>query len=200
MTVNAIIKRRPLILVIAALAIGLILGFVIGRALGATSSGGNPRAEIIMESGGTIVVELDPASAPITVKNFIALASDGFYNGLTFHRIIPGFMIQGGDPDGTGTGGSSSPIKGEFSANGITNNISHGRGVISMARRGGDNDSATSQFFITNTDRPDLDGQYAAFGRVIEGMEVIDMISAVPTDSNARPLTPVVIKSIKVIK
>jgi peptidyl-prolyl cis-trans isomerase B (cyclophilin B) len=200
MTVNAIIKRRPLLLVILALAIGLILGFVIGRSLGANSNGGNPRAEITMESGGTIVVELDPASAPITVKNFISLASDGFYNGLTFHRVIPGFMIQGGDPDGTGTGGSSSAIKGEFSDNGVTNNISHVRGVISMARRGNDYDSATSQFFITSADRLDLDGQYAAFGHVVKGMEVIDMISALPTDSNDKPLTDVVIKSIKIIK
>jgi peptidyl-prolyl cis-trans isomerase B (cyclophilin B) len=197
---GAIIKRRPLVIVALALAIGLILGLAVGRALCVPSNGGNPRAEIIMESGGTIVVELDPESAPITVRNFITLASDGFYDGLTFHRVIPGFMIQGGDPDGTGMGGSSTPIKGEFSANGVANNLSHGRGVISMARRGGDSDSATSQFFITNADRPDLDGQYAAFGRVVSGMEVVDMISAVPTDVNDKPLTPVVIKSIKVKK
>ncbi|MDR0875720.1 MAG: peptidylprolyl isomerase [Clostridiales Family XIII bacterium] len=155
--------------------------------------------EITMESGGVITLELDPEAAPITVENFLKLVNEGFYDGLTFHRIIPGFMIQGGDPIGNGTGGSEEYIKGEFSGNGVDNPISHTRGVISMARQQ-DPDSARSQFFITNADRPDLDGGYAAFGTVIAGMDVIDEISAVPTDSKDRPLEPVVIGTIKEIK
>jgi peptidyl-prolyl cis-trans isomerase B (cyclophilin B) len=161
--------------------------------------GDKPIIEITMESGGTIVVELDPEAAPVTVANFLKLVNEGFYDGLTFHRIIPNFMIQGGDPTGTGAGGSEEYIKGEFSANGVDNPISHARGVISMARAQ-DPDSARSQFFITNTDRPDLDGGYAAFGTVVSGLDVIDEISAVPTDSKDRPLEPVVIKTIKEIK
>jgi peptidyl-prolyl cis-trans isomerase B (cyclophilin B) len=165
----------------------------------------SPRVEIVMESGGTILLELDAKTAPITVENFLALAKDGFYDGLTFHRIIPGFMIQGGDPEGTGGGGSSETIKGEFEVNGVKNSISHKRGVISMARVDDmnpttteDYNSASSQFFITNTDSTFLDGSYAAFGRVIEGMDVVDEISAVPTDASDKPLEPVVIKTVKV--
>ncbi|GHU63832.1 peptidyl-prolyl cis-trans isomerase [Clostridia bacterium] len=155
--------------------------------------------EITMENGGVIVLELDAEVAPITVANFLKLVKEGFYDGLTFHRIIPGFMIQGGDPKGTGMGGSDEQIKGEFSGNGVSNPISHVRGVISMARSQNPN-SASSQFFITNTDAIFLDGQYAAFGTVVSGLETVDEISAVPTDGNDYPKEPVVIKTIKVIE
>lgn len=132
-------------------------------------------AEINIKDYGTIKVELDADTAPITVTNFINLANDGFYDGLTFHRIISGFMIQGGDPDGNGTGGSDHTIKGEFSANGVENDIKHERGVISMARSKMP-DSASSQFFIMHQDADYLDGQYAAFGHVTEGIEIVDAI------------------------
>lgn len=157
----------------------------------------NPVIEITMENGGVITVELDPEAAPATVENYLKLVNEGFYDGLTFHRIIPGFMIQGGDPDGTGTGGSSEKITGEFAANGWENPISHTRGVISMARSQMPN-SASCQFFITNADATFLDGDYAAFGRVLSGMEVVDEISAVETDGGDYPLTPVIIKTIVV--
>lgn len=136
---------------------------------------GKHHAEIEVEKYGTIEVELDADIAPITVTNFVKLAKEGFYDGLTFHRIISGFMIQGGDPKGNGTGGSDKTIKGEFSSNGVENNLSHKRGVISMARSGNP-DSASSQFFIMHKDAPHLDGQYAAFGTVTSGMEVVDKI------------------------
>lgn len=142
---------------------------------GEAASGGKHHAEIEIQDYGTIKVELDADTAPITVANFMKLAEEGFYDGLTFHRIIPGFMIQGGDPNGNGTGGSDENIKGEFAANGVENNISHARGVISMARAQ-DNDSASSQFFIMHQDYPSLDGQYAAFGKVTEGIEIVDKI------------------------
>ncbi|MFQ6805168.1 MAG: peptidylprolyl isomerase [Lachnospiraceae bacterium] len=132
-------------------------------------------AEIQVEDYGTIKVELDADTAPITVTNFVNLANEGFYDGLTFHRIISGFMIQGGDPNGDGTGGSEETITGEFSSNGVENDISHERGVISMARAQ-DPDSASSQFFIMHQDTTSLDGEYAAFGHVTEGMEVVDAI------------------------
>ena len=141
-----------------------------------------------------IVVELNAAAAPITVKNFQTLVNQGFYNGLTFHRIIEGFMIQGGDPEGTGMGGSGNPIKGEFAANGISNPIKHTRGVISMARSKS-YDSASSQFFIVHQTSPHLDGQYAAFGAVVFGMDAVDEIAAIKTDSNDKPTTKVVINS-----
>ncbi len=140
-------------------------------------SKGKHHAEIIIKDYGTIKLELDADTAPITVANFAKLVNEGFYDGLTFHRIISGFMIQGGDPQGNGTGGSGKNIKGEFSANGIKNDISHKRGVISMARSQ-DNDSASSQFFIMHQDGDYLDGQYAAFGKVTEGMEFVDKICA----------------------
>jgi peptidyl-prolyl cis-trans isomerase B (cyclophilin B) len=164
-----------------------------------------PKVEITMQDGGKIVIELDPGAAPKTVENFLKLVGEGFYDGLTFHRIIPGFMIQGGDPQGTGTGGSDENIPGEFSSNGVDNPIKHVRGVISMARSGNDYNSASSQFFITSADVPHLDGDYAAFGHVTEGMEVVDQISAVETTGPSAnpadaPLTPVVIESIKEIK
>ena len=132
--------------------------------------------EIEVADYGTISLELDGKTAPITVENFLNLAKSGFYDGLTFHRIIDGFMIQGGDPEGTGYGGSDETIKGEFTQNGVENGISHVRGVISMARNGRDMDSASSQFFIVQSDSTFLDGQYAAFGHVTDGMEIVDAI------------------------
>ena len=142
-------------------------------------------AEITVKDYGTIKLELDEGTAPITVENFIKLAKDGFYDGLTFHRIMDGFMIQGGDPLGNGTGGSKDKIKGEFTSNGVNNPISHVKGVISMARAN-DPNSASSQFFITVADSTFLDGSYAAFGRVTEGQEVADQIAkdAKPVDNN----------------
>lgn len=153
--------------------------------------------EITMENGGKIKIELDPTAAPITVENFEKLVRQGFYDGLTFHRIIPGFMIQGGDPEGTGMGGPGYGIKGEFARNGVDNPIKHTRGVISMARSMMP-DSAGSQFFIMHEDAPHLDGSYAAFGHVVEGMEVVDQIASVKTDAGDRPLTPVVMKTVRV--
>lgn len=139
---------------------------------------------IDVQDYGTISLELDADTAPISVTNFINLANEGFYDGLTFHRIISGFMIQGGDPNGNGTGGSEKTIKGEFSANGVENDISHVRGVISMARANGP-DSGSSQFFIVHEDSTFLDGQYAAFGHVTDGMDVVDAIcEAVPVQDN----------------
>ena len=138
-------------------------------------SSGKHHATIEVKDYGTIKLELDADTAPITVANFAKLVNDGFYDGLTFHRIIKGFMIQGGDPKGNGTGGSSENIKGEFKANGVTNDISHVRGVISMARSQKYN-SASSQFFIVHEDSTFLDGQYAGFGEVLEGMEIVDKI------------------------
>lgn len=154
---------------------------------------------ITMENGGIIKAELDAAAAPITVQNFLDLAKSGFYDGLTFHRVIPGFMIQGGCPEGNGTGGPGHYIKGEFLANGVNNPIKHTRGVLSMARSGNP-DSAGSQFFIMHADAPHLDGQYAAFGHVTEGIEVVDEITAVKTDRRDMPKTPVRIRSITVVE
>lgn len=141
---------------------------------------------IRMENGKEIKIELYPDVAPVTVENFVSLVKDGFYDGLIFHRVIPGFMIQGGCPQGTGMGGPGHTIKGEFAANGVKNDLKHTRGVISMARSGNPN-SAGSQFFIMHADAPHLDGQYAAFGKVVEGMDVVDEIAAVPTDYSDRP-------------
>jgi len=150
---------------------------------------------IEMENGKKIEIELYPDAAPITVKNFIELVNKGFYNGLCFHRVIPGFMIQGGCPDGTGMGGPGYSIKGEFSKNGVNNPLKHTRGVLSMARSMMPN-SAGSQFFIMHQDAPHLDGSYAAFGKVVSGMDVVDEIAAAPTDRSDRPLTPQVMKSV----
>ena len=150
---------------------------------------------ITMENGAQIKLELNPDEAPITVANFRELVKKGFYDGLIFHRVISGFMIQGGDPTGTGMGGADKNIKGEFAMNGVQNNISHKRGVISMARSQNPN-SASSQFFIMHKDGPFLDGQYAAFGKVIEGIEVVDAIANVRTDLRDRPLEDQVIKTI----
>ena len=160
-------------------------------------------AEIEVKDYGTISLELDADTAPITVTNFVKLAEDGFYDGLTFHRIIDGFMIQGGDPLGNGTGGSEETIKGEFSENGVENPISHERGVISMARAM-DPDSASSQFFIVHQDSTYLDGQYAAFGHVTEGMEIVDAICAdTPVQDNNGTVAAEdqpVITSIKIVE
>jgi len=162
----------------------------------------NPIATITMKDGGVMKLELYPDVAPNTVKNFIALSNSGFYDGLTFHRIYAGFMIQGGDPDGNGSGDPGYSIKGEFKANGVDNNLSHKRGVISMARAK-PFDSAGCQFFIMHADYTGLDGQYAAFGMLTEGFETLDAIAATETGYNyygekSVPLTPVVIESIRV--
>lgn len=158
----------------------------------------NPIVTITMENGAVMTGELYPDKAPNTVANFISLANKGFYDGLIFHRVIPGFMIQGGCPDGTGMGGPGYCIKGEFEANGIRNDLRHTRGVLSMARAQ-DMDSAGSQFFIMHQDAPHLDGQYAAFGHVVSGMDAVDEIAAVATDWNDKPRTPVVMEKVEVI-
>ena len=152
---------------------------------------------IEMENGAKIKIELYPEKAPITVANFEKLVNEGFYNGLGFHRVISGFMIQGVDPLGNGTGGSKDKIKGEFKANGVNNDIKHVRGVISMARSAHP-DSASSQFFIMHKDAPHLDGNYAAFGKVVEGIEVVDEIAAVQTDFRDKPTVPQVMKSVTI--
>lgn len=152
---------------------------------------------VIDTNVGEIKAELYPDVAPVTVKNFIDLIKKGFYNGLTFHRVIEGFMIQGGCPKGNGTGGPGYCIKGEFRANGVKNDLKHERGVLSMARAM-DPDSAGSQFFIMHETSPHLDGQYAAFGKVTDGMNVVDRIASVRTDFNDRPLEKVVINEMRV--
>lgn len=157
----------------------------------------NPVVTIEMESGGKIIAELYPEIAPETVNNFVSLASKGFYDGLIFHRVIPGFMIQGGDPDGDGTGGPGYCIKGEFLMNGVKNTLSHKRGVLSMARAGHPN-SAGSQFFIMVEKAPHLDGEYAAFGKVIEGMDVADTIVNADRDRMDKPKQEQRMKSVTV--
>ncbi len=152
---------------------------------------------IEMENGGKIELELDAKAAPITVENFEKLVREGFYDGLIFHRVISGFMIQGGCPEGTGMGGPGYHIKGEFAANGVENPIKHVRGVISMARAQ-DPDSAGSQFFIMHADAPYLDGQYAAFGKVVSGMEVVDQIADAVTDYSDRPYDDIVMKRVSI--
>ena len=149
----------------------------------------NPIVTIQMAGGGVIRAELYPEVAPMSVRNFVNLIQDGFYDGLTFHRVIPGFMIQGGCPQGTGMGGPGYSIFGEFAGNGFQNDLKHTRGVLSMARSMRPN-SAGSQFFIMHEDAPHLDGQYAAFGKVVEGMDVVDAIAAAPTDYSDKPLEP----------
>ena len=157
----------------------------------------NPIVTIEMENGGVIKAELYPEVAPNTVNNFISLVKKGFYDGLIFHRVIPGFMIQGGDPKGMGIGGPGYGIKGEFLQNGFKNELKHTRGVLSMARAG-DPNSAGSQFFIMHEDSPHLDGGYAAFGKVIEGIEAVDRICDVRTDWNDKPRIPQVMKKVTV--
>lgn len=150
---------------------------------------------IELENGNKIKIELYPEKAPITCENFEKLVKDGFYNGLIFHRVIKDFMIQGGDPQGTGMGGAKDKIKGEFLANGVPNDINHVRGVISMARAQNPN-SASSQFFIVHKDALYLDGQYAAFGKVVEGMDAVDEIAETKTDYNDRPLSDIKMKKV----
>ena len=157
----------------------------------------NPIVTFTMENGDTMKAELYPEVAPNTVNNFISLVKKGFYDGLIFHRIISGFMIHGGDPDGTGMGGPGYSIKGEFSYNGVDNNLKHSRGVLSMARAQHP-DSAGSQFFIMHANAPHLDGQYAAFGKLTEGEDVLDSIASVDTDWNDRPRKPQVMKTVTV--
>ena len=185
-------KKQQTYLIIAVVSILCLigLGIVLFQSLGnkgnaLASSGKGYIAEIKIKDYGTITVELDADAAPITVENFVELAESGFYDGLTFHRIIEGFMMQGGDPNGNGSGGSANKIKGEFLANGVNNTLSHTRGAISMARSNA-YDSASSQFFIVHQDSKHLDGSYAVFGYVTSGMDIVDKIctSAEPTDNN----------------
>ena len=157
----------------------------------------NPIVRITMDSGKVIRLELYPETAPITVENFLDLVKKGFYNGLTFHRIISGFMIQGGDPDGNGMGGPGYSIKGEFKSNGVDNPLKHEKGVISMARSMYPN-SAGSQFFIMHEAAPHLDGQYAAFGKVIEGLDVVDEIASVETGFQDAPVEKVIMEKVEV--
>lgn len=157
----------------------------------------NPIVTITMENDQQIVIELEPKTAPNTVANFISLVEDGFYDGLIFHRVIPGFMVQGGDPDGTGMGGPDYAIKGEFSSNGFENTLTHERGVLSMARSQHP-DSAGSQFFIMTEAAPHLDGEYASFGKVTEGMDVVDQIVAAERDGNDKPLEDQKMKKVEV--
>ena len=157
----------------------------------------NPIVRITMDSGKTIRLKLYPEIAPVTVENFLDLVKKGFYNGLTFHRIIPGFMIQGGDPSGNGTGGPGYKIKGEFRSNGVKNDLKHERGVISMARAF-DPNSAGSQFFIMHEDAPHLDGEYAAFGKVIEGLDTVDEIASVETGFQDAPVNKVIMEKVEI--
>lgn len=160
----------------------------------------NPIVTITMENGDVMKAELYPEIAPNTVNNFISLVKKGFYDGLIFHRVIPGFMIQGGDPKGNGTG-STTPVKGEMTGNGFENNLTHIRGVLSMARRGGDYNSGSCQFFICNADAPHLNGEYASFGYVVAGMETVDSISAVATNAaNNAPTESVVMEKVCFVK
>lgn len=213
-------RRLPALLLVGLLALGLA---ACGQAPQTSPSSAPPQAqstnsstpntqeeryvmvEMKIKDFGTIKLELDREAAPITVQNFVDLVEEGFYDGLTFHRIFPGFMIQGGCPNGTGSGGPGHQIKGEFAENGWENPISHTRGVISMARSG-DPDSAGSQFFIMHEDSDFLDGKYAAFGKVVEGMEVVDALTEVektysPTDrADTTPVDPPVIESVRIIE
>ncbi len=182
----------------------LSLVFVMTFSFAACSDKENYTAVIDIENYGKITLTLDADAAPKTVDNFVKLAKSGFYDGLTFHRIMEGFMMQGGDPEGTGMGGSDENIVGEFSANGYENSISHIRGTVSMARNGYDYNSASSQFFIVHKDSTFLDGQYAAFGRVTDGMDVVDKVceDAKPTDDNGTITASEqpVIKSITIVE
>ena len=155
----------------------------------------NPIVTFTMENGSQFKAELYPEIAPNTVNNFLSLVNSGFYNGLTFHRIIPGFMIQGGDPDGNGCGGPNYSIRGEFSSNGFKNDLNHTEGVLSMARTSAPN-SAGSQFFVMVDDAPYLDGEYAAFGKVIEGIDAVHTVEHVRTGFNDRPTVPQVMKEV----
>lgn len=193
----------PLIIVAAVLVTALIVAGVLllgGKHKNTADDGllhGTYYAQIDVKDYGTITAELYADTAPITVTNFVNLVNQGFYDGLTFHRIISGFMIQGGDPNGDGTGGPGYAIRGEFSSNGVENDLSHVRGVLSMARSSA-NDSAGSQFFIMHADSDYLDGNYAAFGMVLGGLDTVDVIASVPTDSNDKPRTEQVMRTVYV--
>ena len=192
--VRIVILKRIFSLILACLLLGALL-----LAFGSCGKK-NVTVEIVVKDYGTITLELYPKIAPKTVENFVSLAKAGFYDGLIFHRVIAGFMIQGGDPIGNGMGGSDETIPGEFAANGFTDNtLKHTRGVISMARSSNPN-SASSQFFIVHEDSPHLNGYYAAFGQVTAGMEVVDAIAAVETNSSDKPLVDVVIETIRVVE
>ena len=158
----------------------------------------NINIEIVMEDGGVMRAELYPDVAPVTVDNFVSLIKENFFDGIIFHRVISGFMIQGGDPKGIGIGGSSRTIKGEFAANGVPNDLKHTRGVLSMARTA-DPDSASSQFFIMHRDAPHLDGQYAAFGKLTDGFDVLDRIAETRTDYRDRPISEQRMKTIRIV-
>lgn len=189
-------RQRTGLTLMALLIISMMVVAGCGNASGADSAK-HPLVTIEMESGKKIEVELYPDTAPNTVNNFISLVNKGFYDGLIFHRVLPGFMIQGGDPQGTGIGGPGYSIKGEFSSNGVTNDLKHTEGVISMARSM-DPDSAGSQFFIMDADAPHLDGQYAAFGKVTSGIETVHEIANAKRDANDRPAEDQKIKKITV--
>lgn len=207
-------QKKKKLLLISAIAALLLIAAAAGLLLLKSKTESAPSAEAADASGcvkltvkdfGDIVIKLDPDAAPLTVANFRKLVSEHFYDGLTFHRVYPGFMIQGGDPEGTGNGGSPDKIKGEFSANGVDNPLSHKRGVVSMARASYSMDSASSQFFICQQDSTFLDGQYAAFGEVVSGMEVVDAICEIDLEYNSggelsKPLTPVVIVSAELVE
>ena len=190
-----IMKKFIKIILLGIVALSLIS--CSGGGIGGSSASKKPKVEISVKDFGVMQLELEPEIAPITVENFLKLVNDGFYNGLTFHRVVKGFMIQGGDPTGNGDGGTGETIKGEFASNGVENNIKHERGVLSMARAM-DPNSAGSQFFIMTTTSPHLDGQYAAFGKVTEGMATADKIVNARRDFRDKPLLPQKIKSIRV--
>lgn len=194
---STIIISVAIAVLLICIAVMFVLKYTKSKDDSASFDGNNPVVTIEMENGKTIKAELYPSVAPNTVNNFIALANDHFYDGLIFHRCIKEFMIQGGDPQGTGMGGPGYSIKGEFNINGFKNDLKHERGVISMARSS-DYDSAGSQFFIMVADGTYLDGQYAAFGRVTEGMDVVDEIVSHETDQNDRPVVDQKIKNIRV--
>ena len=185
------------LIVVGAVFLGMNAFRQIGRETQVAEDVPNPIVTITMADGGVIKLELYPRIAPNSVANFVTLAQSGFYDGLIFHRVIPGFMIQGGDPTGTGTGGPGYAIKGEFQDNGFQNTLSHERGVLSMARAN-DPDSAGSQFFIMHQKSTQLDGKYAAFGMVQSGMDVVDRIATTPTDASDRPLVEFKMQSVTV--
>jgi len=187
--------KKIIILILIILTVSLVSckqGVSFKKA--ASVEGATNFVQLEMTDGGIIVIELYPNIAPVSVANFQKLVDSGFYDGLIFHRVIKDFMIQCGDPTGTGMGGSDETIKGEFAANGMANNLSHERGVVSMGRKSTGYDTASSHFFICHGDASKLDGSYAAFGRVIEGMNIVDAIAATATDKNDKPLTDQVIK------
>ena len=194
-------KKILSIILISILCFGLLTACGEEQTIDPASLGGTVHIEITVRNFGSIKAELYPKVAPITVAHIVTLIQENFYDGLIFHRVIDGFMIQGGDPTGTGMGASGQEmIKGEFSDNGVRNELKNIRGTLAMARRDGNYNSATSQFFINTEDNSHLDGQYATFGMVTEGMDVVDAIAAVPTDSKDKPLTDVVIESIRVLE